>query len=663
MTNENNIRPTIFQKAKADDFLGRFREIVSDPINFFINRVPHAGFVENDMIYLHNGNKVPISGDLSYYGSFSDILIINRGVHEPLEEYVFQEVLKALPSSVMMIELGSYWGHYSMWLKKYKPESQVYLIEPDKHNMLVGQNNFKINGFSGNFIQGFVGKGEFMIDPFLKQQNFDKVNLLHVDIQGYEVEMLKDASNSLLHHAVDYIFISTHSQLIHEEVVNLLESFDYRVEVNSDFDNETTSFDGLVFSSSPKVKQVFNNFQHLSRKDIPFINSQDWITAFDQNLLYTNELYQDNNMSHNPYQGLPANSFWTNAVANSTTPAPEEIYKKKWGISKEDKIATAGSCFAQHIGRHLRKNEFNVMDMEAPPHGLIDNKSQLKYGYSMYSARYGNIYTARQLLQLAQEAFGEHTPQNAIWEGANESYYDAIRPNVEPQGLHSIEEVKAHRVQHIDQVREMFETMDLFIFTLGLTESWVDITSNTVFPTAPGVIAGTFNPDIYKFKNFQYNEILADFYQFRELILSKQTKETKTKFLLTVSPVPLTATASNEHALLANTYSKSVLRAVAGELSMQNSDIDYFPSYEIISNPWTTTSFYKNNKRSVEEQGIEIVMNTFFQEHLHGKNTSNSDKIPLAPNEKKEGIDESLDLNNAICEEEILDAFSTKGIK
>jgi len=284
MRNTNNIEQIKVQKANADDFLGRFREILSDPINLFIDRVSNAGIVKNDLVYLHNGNKVPISGDLSYYGSFSDILIINRGVHEPLEEYVFQEVLKTLPSSVNMIELGSYWGHYSMWLKKTKPESTVYLVEPDKHNMLVGQNNFEINGFTGDFIQGFVGKGEFMLDPFLSKKNINKVNLLHVDIQGYEVEMLKDASHSFFHKIIDYVFISTHSQLIHEEIVSQLESFQYRIEINSDFDNETTSFDGLVFASSPKVKKVFIKPDFLSRKDIPFTNPVDWVIEFNQSI-------------------------------------------------------------------------------------------------------------------------------------------------------------------------------------------------------------------------------------------------------------------------------------------------------------------------------------------------------------------------------------------
>jgi hypothetical protein len=95
-------------KASADDFLGRFREIVSDPINLLIERVPMAGVVQGNVVILHNGNQVPLSGDGSYYGDFSHILVINRGVHEPLEEYVFQEMLKQLDDRPLMLELGAY---------------------------------------------------------------------------------------------------------------------------------------------------------------------------------------------------------------------------------------------------------------------------------------------------------------------------------------------------------------------------------------------------------------------------------------------------------------------------------------------------------------------------------------------------------------------------
>ena len=81
----------------SDDILGRFREVISDPLNLLIHRVPLAGLVEKNEVYLHNGNIVPLDGAGAYYGQFIQLLVLNRGVHEPLEEYAFQELLKNLP--------------------------------------------------------------------------------------------------------------------------------------------------------------------------------------------------------------------------------------------------------------------------------------------------------------------------------------------------------------------------------------------------------------------------------------------------------------------------------------------------------------------------------------------------------------------------------------
>ena len=126
---------TLLRKAAASDFLGRFREVISDPLNLLIERVPQAGTIECNEVYLHNGNRVPVSDAGTYYGPFSQLLVINRGVHEPLEEFVFQEVLKGLPASPLMIELGSYWAHYSMWFKKERPNAIAIMVELDPNNL------------------------------------------------------------------------------------------------------------------------------------------------------------------------------------------------------------------------------------------------------------------------------------------------------------------------------------------------------------------------------------------------------------------------------------------------------------------------------------------------------------------------------------------------
>jgi hypothetical protein len=163
-------------KASAGDLLGRFREIVGDPLNILIARDPRAGMVEHGLVWLHNGNRVPIEGPHAYYGRFSDILIINRGVHEPLEEYVFQEVLRTVPDNPLMLELGSYWSHYSMWMKRQRPRARVFMIEPEAQNLDAGRSNFARNGYDGTFIQAFVGSGQFEVDLLVREHGYPRVH-------------------------------------------------------------------------------------------------------------------------------------------------------------------------------------------------------------------------------------------------------------------------------------------------------------------------------------------------------------------------------------------------------------------------------------------------------------------------------------------------------
>jgi len=74
-----------------------------------------------------------------------------------------------------------------------------------------------------------------------------------------------------------------------------------------------------------------------------------------------------------PYEKLPKNAFWRSGVAEASPFKLDGIYKKKWSIDSSWNIATAGSCFAQHIARNLKVRGFNVLDMEPPPPGLPGN--------------------------------------------------------------------------------------------------------------------------------------------------------------------------------------------------------------------------------------------------------------------------------------------------
>ena len=104
-------------------------------------------------------------------------------------------------------------------------------------------------------------------------------------------------------------------------------------------------------------------------------------------------------MSKHPYQSLPDKAFWRRSVAG---PPPSEVDPVgNFGLRMDSttKVATAGSCFAQHIARHLKKAGYSYYVAE-PGHPILPASVRARQNYGLFSARYGNIYTARQLLQL-----------------------------------------------------------------------------------------------------------------------------------------------------------------------------------------------------------------------------------------------------------------------
>lgn len=343
-------------------------------------------------------------------------------------------------------------------------------------------------------------------------------------------------------------------------------------------------------------------------------------------------------MPSNPYCKLPPRAFWRTAISEVHYAELADLWEPL-ALSRQDRIATAGSCFAQHIGNNLARRGAAFMDLEPPPPALFASVADARrFGYQVYSCRYGNIYTTRQLVQLFDEAFGRRSPVEIVWQ-RDGRFFDALRPSVDPVGQASAEQIRRLRESHLARVREMFQTLDLFVFTLGLTEAWLSRTDGTAFPTAPGTICGEFDAARYEFRNFSYPEIMADMNRFwsglREI-------NPRARLLMTVSPVPLTATASGDHVLVATTYSKSVLRAVAGDLARQLPDAWYFPSYEIISSHPSRGMFYDPNLRTVNEFGVNYVMSHFFSGKL-------AEAFAASPEAASEGDSE------LVCDEEALD--------
>jgi Methyltransferase FkbM domain len=98
-----------------------------------------------------------------------------------------------------------------MWLQKLRPKALNFMEEPEPSNLGVGLANFKLNNLRGEFIAELVGSNFFGIDKFLESRRIERLDILHSDIQGYEVEMLEGSAAALSKCKIDYVFVATHS--------------------------------------------------------------------------------------------------------------------------------------------------------------------------------------------------------------------------------------------------------------------------------------------------------------------------------------------------------------------------------------------------------------------------------------------------------------------
>lgn len=342
-----------------------------------------------------------------------------------------------------------------------------------------------------------------------------------------------------------------------------------------------------------------------------------------------------------PYKGLEDAAFWRESVSSITPGSLDPVRVAPFRILKDDKVATAGSCFAQHISKRLRKGGFNFLVTEAPAKDEIAD-AELR-GFYDFSARYGNIYTSRQLVQLFDRAFGFFTPLDDHWVLDNGRFCDPFRPRIEPTGYASLEELRADRQRHLLAVKKMFEELDVFVFTLGLTECWMSRLDGAAYPLAPGVAGGEYDPDRHRFANLTVDDVTRDLQAFIEKL---RLVNPSARMILTVSPVPLAATYSEEHVLVATTYSKAVLRVGAEMTERSHEGVLYFPSYEIITGAYSRGKYFAEDLRTVTDEGVSHVMQVFMNRMI------SHDGPASGPTESALSDIESL--ADAVCDEALL---------
>lgn len=358
-----------------------------------------------------------------------------------------------------------------------------------------------------------------------------------------------------------------------------------------------------------------------------------------------------NSKLRHPYGDRPSTAFWKSAVAEASIVDFDPIVNVPFTISKNDRVATAGSCFAQHISKALIAEGIRFLQTEAA-------EPEAAKKLPVYSARYGNVYTSRQLRQLFQRAYGIFTPKHSAWLREDGRYVDLFRPNEFEAGFATPQEVAIASRAHLAAVRRVFETCDVFVYTLGLTEVWICDEDGAAVPLPPGVIAApvdealTFTP-----KNLSVQEMTDDLIAF---IDDMRVVNPGVRFILTVSPVPIVATFNDRHVIVSNTYTKSALRVVAQTVSDGRHDVLYFPSYEVIS-AHPKTQFFEGNLRAVKPEGVSAVIALFKRrllleagdhELISEVKTESPDRATSVPSADKTTL--SSEFKEIFCDEEML---------
>lgn len=221
---------------------------------------------------MHNGLIVERGG---YYGDWMiNIITALKGHHEPQEEKAFYEVLKHIKPGATMVELGSHWAFYSMWFHKDIKDAKNYCFEPDPGYLEGGKRNAKLNGVELIFTQAAAGKSGspeltfepetipgktiqvpiLSVDEIILSQHLTKIDLLHMDIQGAELDALEGALGAIKEGKIRFVFVSTHHHSIsgdpqtHIKCVKFFKEHGAHI-IASHTIHESFSGDGLIVAS------------------------------------------------------------------------------------------------------------------------------------------------------------------------------------------------------------------------------------------------------------------------------------------------------------------------------------------------------------------------------------------------------------------------------
>jgi hypothetical protein len=261
---------------------------------------------------------------------------------------------------------------------------------------------------------------------------------------------------------------------------------------------------------------------------------------------------------------------------------PDLLLRPKFAVHSTAPVFAVGSCFAREVEDALSHLGFQV-----PTHcdALFNQPPLLHEEQVNPGARpraYLNRYNSMSMLEEFRHLLGQ-APE--LEQGLLTYALDG-RSVADLHYTQSLRQVDlATTLARRRQVREylgpLLRRSKLYVLTLGMAECWHDAEAGRYLNNTPGPRVLAAYGDRLTVHLTRFDQHIAALNALHALLTSLHGEDFK--IVVTVSPVPLERSFLSQDVVTTNTYSKAMLRTVAQEFTAFHANVDYFPSFELVS--------------------------------------------------------------------------------
>ncbi len=313
---------------------------------------------------------------------------------------------------------------------------------------------------------------------------------------------------------------------------------------------------------------------------------------------------------------MKINNRWSKVERSKNTYLPSQI--KIPLISKNTKVCLIGSCFADEMGWVLNEKKINIGDVD-----YVDEIKAVSYPWGTFFSP-KNLFEAIEI--CLNEKIDEITDENSfirVPKTLRGNHFEGINQLSKDEDYKLISLFMKARLETNDYaiakkeikkknlaLKNSLINADVVIITLGLIETWIDKDKKKAWHSFHGnALKKEAIEKKATFKQLSFEEVC----KYVQEIIKTINLINEKKIIFTISPIPLKFTFTNKDVVIANKYSKSILRA-AIENFVDQKKIFYFPSLEIVQDCVGWPNSFKSDKRHVKIEVFKDIIAPKFLE-------------------------------------------------